>query len=263
MGRIRTKIVKKSSRQVIERYYSRMTFDFHTNKKIIEEVAIIPSKRLCNKITEFLTHLMKRIQKEAHTNGFRYSTSRPDERVDVMFRNIKHAFFQPAEPKMIIVVHFYLHNHIMVGNKKTKDVQFYIEVMDIVQTLGGGKRFAYDPDEIEEKQRERDRKNKINMDFQNFVNRVNDLSGQPQFKALDLEFDQHMRELGFYEVSHKAFAFIMPTSNCLVELIETPFVVITLSEIEIVNLERVGLGQKNFDMTIIEFELAAYTENYY
>lgn len=188
---------------------------------------------------------------EAHANGFRYSTSRPDERVDVMYRNIKHAFLQPAEKEMITVLHFHLHNHIMVGNKKTKDVQFYVEVMDVVQTLGGGKRSAYDPDEIEEEQRERDRKNKINMDFQNFVNRVHDLWCQPQFKALDLEFDQPLRELGFHGVPHKASAFIVPTSSCLVELIETPFVVITLNEIEIVNLERVGLGQKNFDMTIV------------
>ncbi|XP_058191635.1 FACT complex subunit SPT16-like isoform X2 [Rhododendron vialii] len=188
---------------------------------------------------------------EAHTNGFRYSTSRPDERVDVMFANIKHAFFQPAEREMITLLHFHLHNHIMVGNKKTKDVQFYVEVMDVVQTLGGGKRSAYDPDEVEEEQRERDRKNKINMDFQNFVNRVNDLWGQTQFKSLDLEFDQPFRDLGFHGVPHKASAFIVPTSSCLVELIETPFVVITLNEIEIVNLERVGLGQKNFDMTIV------------
>ncbi|PQQ10285.1 FACT complex subunit SPT16-like isoform X1 [Prunus yedoensis var. nudiflora] len=188
---------------------------------------------------------------EAHANGFRYSTSRPDERVDVMFSNIKHAFFQPAEKEMITLLHFHLHNHIMVGNKKTKDVQFYAEVMDVVQTLGGGKRSAYDPDEIEEEQRERERKNKINMEFQNFVNRVNDSWGQPPFKSLDLEFDQPLRELGFHGVPHKASAFIVPTSSCLVELIETPFVVITLSEIEIVNLERVGLGQKNFDLTIV------------
>lgn len=187
---------------------------------------------------------------EAHVNGFRYSTTRPDERVDIMYANIKHAFFQPAEKEMITLLHFHLHNFIMVGNKKTKDVQFYTEVMDVVQTLGGGKRSAYDPDEIEEEQRERDRKNKINMDFQNFVNRVNDLWGQ-SFRELDLEFDQPLRELGFHGVPHKASAFIVPTSSCLVELIETPFLVITLSEIEIVNLERVGLGQKNFDMTIV------------
>jgi ribosomal protein S17E len=37
--------------------------DFHTNKKVIDEVAIVPSKRLRNKIAGFTTHLMKRIQK--------------------------------------------------------------------------------------------------------------------------------------------------------------------------------------------------------
>ncbi|VAH16465.1 hypothetical protein VPH35_008144 [Triticum aestivum] len=37
MGRVRTKTVKKTSRQVIEKYYSRMTLDFHTNKKVLEE----------------------------------------------------------------------------------------------------------------------------------------------------------------------------------------------------------------------------------
>ncbi|KAJ6822236.1 40S ribosomal protein S17-like [Iris pallida] len=63
MGRVRTKTVKKSSRQAIERYYSRMTLDFHTNKKALEEVAIIPSKRLRNKIAGFSTHLMRRIQR--------------------------------------------------------------------------------------------------------------------------------------------------------------------------------------------------------
>ncbi|XP_057434287.1 FACT complex subunit SPT16-like [Lotus japonicus] len=188
---------------------------------------------------------------EAHVNGFRYSTTRQDERVDIMFSNIKHAFFQPAENEMITLLHFHLHNHIMVGNKKTKDVQFYVEVMDMVQNVGGGKRSTYDPDELEEEQRERDRKNKINVEFQTFVNRVNDLWGQPQFNGLDLEFDQPLRELGFPGVPHKSSVFIVPTSACLVELIETPFLVVTLSEIEIVNLERVGLGQKNFDMTIV------------
>lgn len=188
---------------------------------------------------------------EAHMNGFRYSTSRSDERVDIMYGNIKHAFFQPAEKEMITLLHFHLHNHIMVGNKKTKDVQFYVEVMEMVQNIGGGKRSAYDPDEIEEEQRERDRKNKINMEFQQFVNRVNDLWGQPQCKGLDLEFDQPLRELGFHGVPYKASAFIVPTSSCLVELVETPFMVISLSDIEIVNLERVGLAQKNFDMAIV------------
>jgi small subunit ribosomal protein S17e len=37
--------------------------DFQTNKKICEEAAVIPSKRLRNKIAGFVTHLMWRISK--------------------------------------------------------------------------------------------------------------------------------------------------------------------------------------------------------
>eukprot|EP00922_Rhytidocystis_sp_ex-Travisia-forbesii_P024114 GHVS01035407.1.p1 GENE.GHVS01035407.1~~GHVS01035407.1.p1 ORF type:complete len:125 (-),score=13.02 GHVS01035407.1:116-490(-) len=63
MGRVRTKTVKKAARQVVEKYYSKLTLDFQINKKIAEEVALIPSKRMRNKIAGFATHLMKRIQK--------------------------------------------------------------------------------------------------------------------------------------------------------------------------------------------------------
>ena len=63
MGRVRTKTVKKAARVIVEKYYSKLTMDFQINKKIAEEVAIIQSKRLRNKIAGFTTHLMKRIQK--------------------------------------------------------------------------------------------------------------------------------------------------------------------------------------------------------
>ncbi|EAT44440.1 AAEL004175-PA [Aedes aegypti] len=62
MGRVRTKTVKKASKVIIEKYYTRLTMDFHTNKRIVEEVAIIPTKPLRNKIAGFVTHLMKRLR---------------------------------------------------------------------------------------------------------------------------------------------------------------------------------------------------------
>jgi small subunit ribosomal protein S17e len=46
----------------VEKYYGKLTLDFHTNKRVIDEVAIVPSKRMRNKIAGFTTHLMKRIQ---------------------------------------------------------------------------------------------------------------------------------------------------------------------------------------------------------
>merc|ERR1711909_224441 len=61
-GRVRTKTVKKAA-LIVEKYYAKLTMDFQMNKKIAEEVATIPSKRLRNKIAGFTTHLMKRIQR--------------------------------------------------------------------------------------------------------------------------------------------------------------------------------------------------------
>jgi len=63
MGRVRNKVVKRSSRQTIEKYYPRLGLDFQINKRVLDEIALIPSKRLRNKIAGYTTHLMRRIQR--------------------------------------------------------------------------------------------------------------------------------------------------------------------------------------------------------
>ena len=50
---------------------------------------------------------------ECHGNGFRYSTSKSDERLDIIFSNIKHAFFQPSKRELVTLIHFHLHDPIM------------------------------------------------------------------------------------------------------------------------------------------------------
>merc|ERR1712099_26600 len=63
MGRVKTKTIKRASRAIIEKYYGKLTKDFHYNKRIIDDIAVIQSKRMRNKIAGFTTHLMKRIEK--------------------------------------------------------------------------------------------------------------------------------------------------------------------------------------------------------
>ena len=48
---------------MIEKYYSLLTTDFQINKRFCDEVALIPSKGLRNKIAGFVTHLMKRLSR--------------------------------------------------------------------------------------------------------------------------------------------------------------------------------------------------------
>jgi len=186
---------------------------------------------------------------ECHVNGFRYQNAK-GETIPIVFRNVKHAFFQPADNEMVCLLHFRLHNEIMAGKKKTRDMQFYTEVMDVVQTLDAGRRSAYDPDEIEEEQRERERRNRVNAGYQAFVKQVQQI-WERDFRNLDLEFDIPFRELGFQGVPHKSTALVLPTVHCIVELIEQPAFVVSLVDIEIVNLERVGFGLKNFDLAIV------------
>jgi small subunit ribosomal protein S17e len=60
MGRVRTKTVKRASKIIIERYYPKLCLDFEVNKRTCDEVAIISSKRLRNKIAGYTTHLYGR-----------------------------------------------------------------------------------------------------------------------------------------------------------------------------------------------------------
>jgi len=65
MGRVRTKTVKKSAKVIIERYYPKLTLDFETNKRICDEIAVIASKRLRNKVRTRSPHQRLRVERPA------------------------------------------------------------------------------------------------------------------------------------------------------------------------------------------------------
>ncbi|CAN6642426.1 FACT complex subunit Spt16p [Trichomonascus vanleenenianus] len=185
---------------------------------------------------------------EIHQNGVRYHTGvGPGQRVDILFNNVKHFFFQPSDKELIVLMHFHLRSPIIIGKRKTYDVQFYREATDMAFDETGNKRRRYrygDEDEYEAEQEERQRRRALNREFKGFAEKIAEASNR-------FDVDVPFRELGFDGVPHRSNVLCMPTTDCLVQLIDPPFMVVTLSEIELVHLERVSFGLRQFDMVII------------
>lgn len=60
---------------------------------------------------------------EAHSNGFRFS-SIMGHKVDLLYNNIKHVFFQPCDGEMIILLHFHL--KVEQTNHRTSKLPFLL-----------------------------------------------------------------------------------------------------------------------------------------
>lgn len=180
---------------------------------------------------------------EAHTNGFRYTSVRGDK-VDILYNNIKNAFFQPCDGEMIILLHFHLRHAIMFGKKKHLDVQFYTEVGEITTDLGKHQHM-HDRDDLAAEQSERELRHKLKTAFKSFCEKVESMTKQ------EIEFDTPFRELGFAGAPFRSTVLLQPTSGCLVNLTEWPPFVITLEDIELVHFERVQFHLKNFDMIFV------------
>jgi len=90
MGRIRTKTTKRTARLIIERFYGQLSFDFQDNKRVCDEVATIPSKRMRNKIAGYVTHLMRRLEKgPVHGISFKLQEQEREKRDNWMPKESK------------------------------------------------------------------------------------------------------------------------------------------------------------------------------
>ncbi|XP_032714252.1 40S ribosomal protein S17-like [Lontra canadensis] len=58
MGYFCSKTMRKVVQVITEKYYSRLSNDFHTNNTVCGDIAVMPSKKLCSKIAGWLMHLM-------------------------------------------------------------------------------------------------------------------------------------------------------------------------------------------------------------
>lgn len=180
---------------------------------------------------------------EAHVNGFRYTSVRGDK-VDILYNNIKSAFFQPCDGEMIILLHFHLKHAIMFGKKKHVDVQFYTEVGEITTDLGKHQHM-HDRDDLAAEQSERELRDKLKTAFRSFCDKVESMTKH------QIEFDTPFRELGFPGAPFRSTVLLQPTSGSLVNLTEWPPLVITLEDVELVHFERVQFHLRNFDMVFV------------
>lgn len=183
---------------------------------------------------------------EAHTNGLRYISTK-GEKVDIIYKNIKHAFLQTCETELTVILHFNLKNPILVGKKKLYDVQFYKDIGSQVEHINS-RGVGNDYEEYEMELKERKKIESINNEFIRFANNVEKLS--------DIKFDVPFRELEFTGVPFRSNVTLFPTQNCIISLGELPFFVITINEIDIIYFERVSQSLKNFDMAFIFKDLS-------
>ncbi|KAI9670136.1 MAG: FACT complex subunit spt16 [Caeruleum heppii] len=187
---------------------------------------------------------------EIHQNGLRYqSPLRSDQRIDILFNNVKHLFFQPCAHELIVLIHVHLKNPIVLGKKKTRDVQFYREATDIQFDETGNRKRKHrynDEEEFEAEQEERRRRAILDREFKSFAEKIAE-AGRNEKVDVDIPF----REIGFNGVPNRSNVLMQPSTDCLVQLTEPPFFVVTLDEIEVAHLERVQFGLKNFDMVFV------------
>jgi nucleosome binding factor SPN SPT16 subunit len=186
---------------------------------------------------------------EIHQNGLRYIHGNGTAKIDVLFSNMKHLFFQPSQHELIVIIHVHLKNPIMLGKKKTKDVQFVREATEMQFDETGNRKRRHkfgDEEEFEQEQEERRRRAALDKEFKNFAEKIAD-AARNENVSVDIPY----RELGFNGVPSRSSVLVQPTTDCLVQLTEPPFTCLTLSEIEIVHLERVQFGLRNFDMVVV------------
>jgi nucleosome binding factor SPN SPT16 subunit len=184
---------------------------------------------------------------EAHSNGVRFTTNK-NQKLDILYSNIKHAVFQPCDKELVVLIHFRLKNHIMIGKKKQIDVQFYTEVIEGSQTLDNRRRSMYDPDELDEENRERALREKLNTTFKEFCHKM---EGVAERYGKPVVFDIPYRELGFMGTPFKEMVLLQPTVHCLVSLTDMPFFIVSLDEVEHVHFERVMFSSRNFDVVFV------------
>lgn len=61
MGRIKTRLIKRISNEIVDEYKDRLKKTFDENKEIVVKLVNFPSKKIKNIVTGYVSRLMKKM----------------------------------------------------------------------------------------------------------------------------------------------------------------------------------------------------------
>jgi len=202
---------------------------------------------------------------EAHLNGFRFTAKKDKNNaslpastrvVDIIYKNIKHAFYQPSNRhSTLIILHLRLLAPIMINKAAHKDVQFYLEIEDGESLLDNRRRNQFDKDEIEDEEKQRKILSKLDKEFKNFCDKTHQQlpaksRNEPEGDKI-WDWDIPYNELMFQGSPKNQMVELFPSVNCIVHLATKPVFIAELDEIDMVYYERVTPGGGNFDLALV------------
>ncbi|WUR04908.1 FACT complex subunit SPT16 [Vairimorpha necatrix] len=236
-------VIINSGRQIYEEIQElKNKFTLSSDKEIIKQDKLIEksSKFILEDLflrTDIKTPIKKRKSNtlECHENGFRFL----EDKLDILFSNIKNIFFLKGDVQNKTILHFNLISPIIINNKKTKNIQFYQEASANI-TFNTNKRGDDHMEYLIEKE-EKDKQKRLNYLFENFVMKIENETFLKVQRPKD----------GFTGVPFKESVFIQKTHECLVALYEQPFFILNLEDIEVCNFERVVYNVKTYDVIFI------------
>lgn len=186
---------------------------------------------------------------ELHKNGFRFKSTKNEEQ-DFLFSQIKAAFYLPTHENDLVILHFRLKNAIVVGGKKTTDVQFYgyIGVVNDDLTENTGQRVRTRNSRATDEQDDlvfEQNKMKLEGAFEGFIDLVHK---QAEDQVAIEEADPDCTFTASFGYSSEP---IFATPDHLVSLYTNPPLVVPFREVEVVAFERTTMINRFFDIAII------------
>jgi nucleosome binding factor SPN SPT16 subunit len=178
---------------------------------------------------------------DAHANGFQFAYT-GGQPVVIAYDNIKHFICQPARKDIIVVIHLTLKAPMLIGDKQHTDVQFYVEVIETSEAASNARR-THD-EELEAEEKDEKRVAETNRQFASYARKVAEL-------CPELSVEAPFKEVEFQGVGKNRMNRFRGNEHALWAVSELPFTVISVSDIEVVSLERVLPGQQTFDAMFI------------